>query len=265
MLEKLTKVYPYNTKYYIIQYNENNFRILKNKYQKNKGWELSHNSLDMLLDCFFSNTHLSEEEQMLKQLESQRISLIRTKSRIRELALCNNFEYFGTITLNGYFCDRYELDDAQNSLKKILKKIKRNNKDFKYLIITEKHKDGAFHFHGLFSGIDLSLNDFGYFYNPELSKLGYNSFSLIKDYSKCCNYITKYITKDCVKNSHNQLFIRSKGLTFATKEEIKPLEIDWKFENDFVCIYDLDLNNINEYDKKLLLKITALNDRQEDL
>lgn len=186
--------------------------------------------------------------------EIQRISRVRTKSRIRELALCNNFEYFGTITINGYFCNRYELTDCQTELKKILKRIKRNNKDFKYLIITEKHKDCAFHFHGLFSGLDLSCNDFGYWENKELSQLGYNSFSPIIDYNKCCNYITKYITKDCVKNSHNQIFIRSKGLKVATNEKInKPdFDIEWKYENDYCSIYDINLDNISEYDKMLL-------------
>lgn len=228
-----------NTRYYIIQYNENNFRLLKNKYQLEDGWELikGREELENLQD-FFNNLpfpfSLDKEEfrnnnEYLKS-EKERCSLSRTKSRIRELALCNNFEYFGTLTLNGYLCNRYELDDAQHNLKKILKSIKRNNKDFKYLIITEKHKDGAFHFHGLFSGIDLSLNENNYFYNEELSKLGFNSFSLIKDYSKCCNYITKYITKDCVRNSHNQIFIRSKGLSFATKEEIEPIELRKQLE-----------------------------------
>lgn len=220
---------PRKPRYYLIQYNENTFRILKNKYQLGEGWELNKGWQDKknLQDFVNSITsplyYLSQKQ---KEEEKLRCSLARTKSKIRELALCNNFQYFGTITVNGFFLNRYELDECQTRLKNALKQIKRNNSDFKYLIITEKHKDGAFHFHGLFSGLDLSLNEYGYYYNKEFSKkLGYNSFSLIKDYNKCCNYITKYITKDCVKNSHNQLFIRSKGLSVATKEELEPIEL----------------------------------------
>lgn len=256
MKKPLTITKPTNTKYYLIQYNENYFRILKNKYQFEKGWEIDEFSKrKQELKDFVYSVLFDDDE--FKKLERERCSLIRTKSRIRELALCNNFEYFGTLTLNGYLCNRYELDEAQKKLRYILENIKRKNKELKYIIITEKHKDGAFHFHGLFSGIDLSLNDFGYFYNEDLARLGFNSFSLIKDYNKCCNYILKYITKDCVRNSHNQIFMRSKGLRVATHEEINPIELDnnWKYENDYCCMYDIDLQNLTEFDKKLLASL----------
>lgn len=232
---KLCTNQPRRTRYFVIQYNENQFRILKNKFQLDKGIEL--------LKVLSGSTDKEEQE---------RISLSRSKSRIRELVLCNDFEYFGTLTIDGYFLDRYELTDCQNKLKSLLKKIKRNNFDFKYLIITEKHKNNAYHFHGLFSGIDLVTNEFGYLHSDLFTKeLGYNSFSKIKDNTKVANYITKYITKDCVKNSHNQVFIRSKNLRVATKEEINSIELGdmWKFENDYCCIYDLDLNNLKDNDK----------------
>ena len=201
----ITTSVPYSNCYKLIQYNDKTFRLINIKYKKNSGYELQQK-----FDCLECDTSFEE----WKREESLRVSLTRTKSRIRELALCNNFTYFGTITVNGYFCNRYELDSCQHLLKKCLKKIKRNNKDFRYLIITEKHKDNAFHFHGLFSGIELSHNSNGYLCNDLLSReIGYNSFSIINDYNKTCNYITKYITKDCVKNSHNQIFLRSKRLT----------------------------------------------------
>ena len=109
-----------------------------------------------------------------------------------------------------------------------------------------------------FLGLDLSLNDNGYFYNTDLSELGFNSFSLIHDYNKTCNYITKYITKDCVKNSRNQIFIRSKGLNVATKEEIDFIELgnNWKFDNDFCSISDIDLSNLTEQDREILSTVS---------
>lgn len=84
---------------------------------------------------------------------------------------------------------------------------------------------GAFHFHGLVKGIDIS--DFIKFTDSDFTNgnklpyklinlikkgdiiyhlplldnfIGFNTFSKIRDYTKTCNYILKYITKDCVKN-----------------------------------------------------------------
>lgn len=80
--------------------------------------------------------------------ELERQSLSRTKRNIKELALCNSFTYFATLTINSEFCDRFSLQACQDKLKYIIQeRIRRNNKEFAYLFITEKHKNGAFHFH----------------------------------------------------------------------------------------------------------------------
>ena len=52
-------------------------------------------------------------------------------------------------SINNDYCNRYDIDVAQEHLTHILKNYKKLHKDFKYILITEKHKDGAFHFHGL--------------------------------------------------------------------------------------------------------------------
>ena len=180
--------------------------------------------------------------------EIERISLSRTKRNIKELALCNNFQYFATITINSRNCDRYSLIETQKILRKYLKKIKRNNNDFKYLFITEKHKDGAFHFHGLVANIPLYINNYGYFSCTILDNIGFNSFSKIIDYNKCCNYITKYITKDCIRNEHNQIYISSRGLKKADKYEIPCIDIDWSFENDFCKIKEFSSTDLSKND-----------------
>ena len=96
--------------------------------------------------------------------ESLRCSLSRTKRNIREIALCNEFTHFATLTVDSLKADRFSLEECQKKLKKTLEKIKRKNKDFKYIFITEKHKNGAFHFHGLVKCMDNDFykNDFGY-------------------------------------------------------------------------------------------------------
>ena len=223
----------YSTRFFLYNYNNNNFRIVKVKSCRNSGFE----------EIKKKNNFIDFNSE-----EVQKSSLSRTKRNIRELALCNDFEYFATFTVNSEKCDRYSLNEVQDKLKKVLHKIKRNNKDFAFLIITEKHKDGAFHFHGLVKGInDLFVNDNGYLSSKIFNnELGFNSFSKIKDYTKCCNYILKYITKDCIKNSHNQIYISSRGLKKATREEFTNIDFIPTFTNDFVEIRDFTVDSLSK-------------------
>lgn len=221
----------YSTKFFLYNYNNNLSRLVKIKSCRNKGFEIIKSK----------NKTIVETDKN----EIERISLSRTKKNIRELALCNNFEYFVTFTVNSLNCDRYSLIDCQTKLKKLFKAYKRKYSNFSYLFITEKHKDGAFHFHGLCKGLcssDLYLNKNGFLSSFTFDKLGFNSFSKIKDYISCCNYITKYISKDCVKNDKNQIYISSRGLKKAIKTEIflpNDNDIKWNYENDYCCIKDI--------------------------
>lgn len=119
----------YFTNFRLYQYNDEDFRIVKINYQKERGWQ-----------CVKKKSKITDEAEI------ERISLSRTKRNIRELSLCNEFEFFSTITVNSKYADRFHLDECQELLKKKLQKIKRNNKDFKYLFITEKHKNRCFSF-----------------------------------------------------------------------------------------------------------------------
>lgn len=234
----------FTPKTYIYQYNDTTFRLVHCKAVKEKGWE------DIDESNYTSIIPQTENEEI------QRISLSRSKRNIRELALCNNFEYFATITVNNEFCDRFHLEECQTLLRKKFKKIKRSHKDFAYLFITEKHKNGAFHFHGLIKGLnimDFYMNYNGYLSQKVFDEIGFNSFSKIRDYNKTCNYITKYITKDCVKNEHNQIYFCSKGLKKAERDELKNFDFQASYENDFCKIRDIDINNPD--DKKIIEKL----------
>ena len=241
----------YKTRYFLYRYNDRNLRIVKLKNSRCSGFEETTKKTNDFID--------------VNSEESKRCSISRTKRNIRELALCNSFEYFCTFTVNSLMCDRYSLNDVQDKLKKVLHKIKRNNKEFAYLIITEKHKDGAFHFHGLIKGInDLYINDNNYLSNKIFdNELGFNSFSPIKDYTKCCNYITKYITKDCIKNSHNQIYISSRGLKKADKQEFNNIDFKPSFENDFCEILDIDIEKLTQEEKiDLFYKLQKENEKK---
>lgn len=222
----------YTSKTFLYQYNDNNFRVVLQKFCRNKGFEEINK-----LETFIKQT---EDEEI------QRVSLARTKRNIREIALCNEFTHFATLTINSKNADRFSLTECQDLLKyKIQEKIRRKNKYFAYIFITEKHKDGAFHFHGLVKNLDFYTNENGYLSNKVFDEIGFNSFSPIRDFEKTCNYITKYITKDCVKNENNQIYISSRGLKKAIKYEINEINLDWGFENDFCKIRDFNVNKLN--------------------
>lgn len=237
---KYSKCYVYQTKYKLYKYNDDFCRLVKINSQRGKGFE-----------------DIEEKHFKGTEGESERVSLSRTKRNIREIALSNNFEYFATVTVNSKNADRFSLDECQDLLRKKFKKLKRINKDFAYIFITEKHKDGAFHFHGLVKGIEeFYVNQNGYLSHKILDEVGFNSFSKINDYIKCCNYITKYITKDCVRNTAGYIYISSRGLKKADVYDYDVINFeDWSFENDYCKIKDF---KISEMPKELLYQLMGV-------
>lgn len=150
------------------------------------------------------NYNISEEEK-------ERISLSRSKRRIKDICLCNDFEYFVTMTVSSKIKEynRFDLENCVDNCKKFMKKIQRKSKDFKYIYIIEEHKEGGYHFHGMMKNLpkdDIYINNNCYLSSHILDDLGYNSFTKINDYNKTCNYITKYITKKCCRTDNNQVF-----------------------------------------------------------
>ena len=232
-----TKSSVYVTNYRLYKYNDEFCRLVKINSQRQKGFE-----------------EMKQDKKYKAEGESDRTSLSRTKRNIREISLCNNFEYFATITVNSENADRFSLDECQELLRKKFKKLKRNNSNFAYIFITEKHKDGAFHFHGLIKGIDnFYINDNGYLSHKIFDEIGFNSFSKINNYIKCCNYITKYITKDCVRNSAGTVYIASRGLKKADIYDYQKLDFDdFDYENEYCKIKDF---TIQEMPKELIYQL----------
>lgn len=147
----------YSDKFFLYQYNSENIRIVHQKYCRKKGFE------EIKKDDYIPPVDKSEID---------RVSISRTRRNIRELALSNGFEYFATLTINSEHCDRFHLTECQELLRKKLKKLKRKNEVFAYLFITEKHKNGAFHFHGLIKGVeDFYTNQNGYLSHPVFDEI----------------------------------------------------------------------------------------------
>lgn len=132
--------------------------------------------------------------------ESLRCSVSRTRSAIRNICLSFKAKYFVTFTFDQKNVNRYSYDDVSRAFQKYLASLP---EDTQYIVVPELHKDGAYHFHGLFSNIctrysgkhkikgkvrdTYVVNDY---------KLGYTDVTKVKSAVACARYIVKYITKD---------------------------------------------------------------------
>ncbi|MBQ8803346.1 MAG: hypothetical protein IJZ53_06925 [Tyzzerella sp.] len=194
-------------------------------------------------------------------------NIVRAKTRINELALCNPWSYFVTLTINQEKYNRYDLKVYYRDLSEFLHNFNRRrdaDKKVKYILIPELHKDGAWHMHGLFQGLtesDLYINDNGYLgWKAYEQRFGYISLGVVKDKDRVSSYITKYITKEMDKNVKElgcHLYYASKGLQSA--EELyrgrAELLCDWDYEHpEGYCkikTFDLDKDDYTEYLKLL--------------
>jgi len=139
-------------------------------------------------------------------------SYSRTKNMIYYLARSNIWTHFVTLTFSPAFVDRYDYDACAKKLKNWLDVLRRScGVDLKYLLVPELHKDGAIHFHGLFSGLpELQLVDSGHTYNGrkvynwQTYKWGWSTVTVIDDSNKASGYLTKYVTKDLLAVSEGR-------------------------------------------------------------
>lgn len=174
-------------------------------------------------------------------------NISRARSKIQEYALCNDFDFFVTLTIDPKKYDRYDLKKYYKDLSQFLSNYGKNHKSkIKYILIPELHKDGAWHMHGLITGVldkHLVVNENGYLDWVQYSKkFGYMSLDRVRDKNKVSSYITKYVTKELacsIKELNAHLYYCSKGLKVA--EEIKKGtlladNIPFDFENDYVKI-----------------------------
>ena len=211
-------------------------------------------------------------------------SLSRTKSRIFELAMCNEFRYFCTFTQNKELRNRFNLDEFRKDFAQLVRNLNRTRTEdnkIKYILIPEEHKKGGWHMHGLLQGLTgEDLREFTleeklphkirnqlingekvYNWEKYSKKFGFFTCTAIKDNIACSKYITKYITKDLQQNAlenNRHLFFASQGLkgreTLAKNcPEFCPVDV-WDFENEYVKIKEMPLSEIQDTDVNLYLE-----------
>lgn len=163
-------------------------------------------------------------------------SLSRTKARVLEIALCNEWGFFFTGTFSPDRFDRYDLVSMYTTLTQGIRDLNRNRSEpIRYCFVPERHDSGAWHIHGFLLGLgedDLSRFDTSlplpYYLLNKIrsghdifnwpwfaSHFGFCDLEPIRDPVASCFYITKYITKDLVSELQTHIYRASIGLNRA--------------------------------------------------
>lgn len=191
-----------------------------------------------------------ERTQDERQAESIRTSISRSVRMVRELAACNPWQFFVTITLSpANWQNRYTPDGLQDVIKAMTRRWRRKHKDgsaycpdFKYLLIPEMHKNGAIHLHGFVNHmppaecIPYTMADVNsskqlpkkicdkvragetIYHSPTWEKLfGYNTFEPISDLDKASSYVVKYVSKEIGSTPFKMRYWSSRKLSRATR------------------------------------------------
>lgn len=158
----------------------------------------------------------------------------RAKSMVLQYALCNPWEYFFTGTLDKTKMNRYGLDAYQRSLSQFIRdKRKAYGTQVQFLLIPEQHQDGAWHIHGMLSGLPGSklrrfrppepkkLVNSSYLNWPDyMNKYGFCSLGPIRHPVATAFYITKYVSKELSQRGGDlgkHLYFHSRPLRKAVK------------------------------------------------
>lgn len=187
---------------------------------------------------FLTNEENDEEKDYLEK------SINRTKTKISDYILCNNFTHFITFTFDPKN-SKVKTEENRKDLLKMSKLLitwinseqinhfRLHGHRFKYLIVPERHKNNAWHFHAVFEDYKNEIEDFYSSKNKYLTvdeirsknkkpknqrgflpryTLGRSEIAPIKYKTKMSNYIKKYITKDLINEKYKKRYWCSKNL-----------------------------------------------------
>ena len=193
-------------------------------------------------------------------------ALSRARRVCLELALCNDWKWFATLTIAKDNYDRKNLHGFYERFTEWLKyQRKTQGVKIPYLLVPEQHGDGSWHMHGFFTGdIDSFLVSFrdldaeGYrsaegkklprklinkdYYNwpAYQDRFGFCSFGKIRNHDATAFYATKYISKSFQGDAQRvglKLYYCSQGLNRAQF-----------FDSIYGPCPDLDRNLTNHYE-----------------
>jgi hypothetical protein len=189
-------------------------------------------------------------------------SISRARSMVKSYGFSNPWSYFCTLTLDSAKYDRHDLDKFRSDLTQWVRDERKryaalypdHDSRLSFLLIPERHKDGAWHIHGFLDGIPapelspfdprlhpLKLVRGGYLNWPRYAKkFGFCSLGRIRDKTAAVLYAIKYILKDldACRDKGRHLYMASRPLEKAMNcadsygphpELDKLLQVDCKF------------------------------------
>lgn len=150
-------------------------------------------------------------------------SMRRSRAKLRRLALANGFDYFVTLTLDPARIDRYDPAAVTKALNQWTDNMVRRH-GLRYILVPERHRDGAFHFHGFMAGPGLKVEDSGVewdgrpVFNLPQWKLGFSTAQrLWGDYHAAVGYCCKYIGKQDMERPLGRWYYSGGNLQDAQK------------------------------------------------
>lgn len=190
-------------------------------------------------------------------------NITRARQAVYELGACNEWDLFVTFTLDKEKYDRHNLPKFIKDLGQFVRdKRKKYGAHIRYVLIPERHKDGAWHMHGFMSGVPaealraftlrerlprkirarLKAGKAVYTWEEYAAKFGFADIERIENREAAAKYITKYVTEDLARSVTEvgaHTYYASHGLKRAEVVQCGSLRREaekYAFENDFVRI-----------------------------
>lgn len=174
--------------------------------------------------------------------ESKNVSVARSRIKIYDMAIMNDWEWFVTFTFNPAKVDSFDYSETTKKLSTWLNNLKRDNPNMSYLIVPEKHLSGRFHFHALMSSLNPQIFDLSGqkdnkgrdIYNLGKYKFGWSTATKIGSNERAVKYLTKYITKDSLQVTKNKKkYWNSKNLLMPVVDKLDLNSIQQKHMLEF--------------------------------
>ena len=203
---------------------------------------------------FSSISSKKQKRNQCNELDIMR-SVRRSRTVISDYILSNDFEMFVTFTFNPKKVNRYDLNACYLKMQSWLwRQQKKSNNEMKYIIVPEKHKDGAIHFHAVMSNYPGLIKKTNVIqnnrrvYNLTSFRFGFSNMQYLDDdKQKVAAYVCKYITKDMITVSNRRRYWASKNLQkpakYYNEADALFLNPDLKsltFENHYLQMHEFE-------------------------
>lgn len=203
-----------------------------------------------------------------KNEEKLENNIMRARSKLYELSICNEWEYFVTLTIDQKKYKRNDLEKYHRAFAQWIRNQNRiHNLNVKYLTVPELHADGQnWHEHGFILGIPekclktykmsdtvpqyikdkLNKGEIVYDWTGYREKFGWSIVEPIRNHDAACKYMRKYITKDLSRSVSElgaHMYYASQGLERAKEVKrgiLTKAPEKWDFENEYVKIKRID-------------------------